>query len=157
MITQEDIDKHYRKHLLNYRKAGYRFLKDHGWAEDAVQEAYLRSLKYRDLVDVRDIDGWMYTILVNVFRRFRQKMRANGVVMEANPHAFPVEVFPKERYSPEDLQELIDKVKNKRQRVALSLFAIKGYTAPEIEDLFDIPQGVTYTAWKRLKQSLVEE
>ena len=70
---------------------------------------------------------------------------------------FPVEVFPKERYSPKDLQDLIDKVKNKRQRVALNLFAIKGYTAPEIEGLFDIPQGVTYTAWKRLKQSIVEE
>lgn len=152
------IEVHYRSNYKSYTKVALRFLKDHAYAEDAVQEAYAKAIKHQDkLGDVHDLNGWMYVIFQNTLRTMRQKILNNGVVMEVVPQKFPVDPFSGEKWSLHDLMEAIEKwVKNPIHKKILTMYTIKGYTAQEIEDLSGIPVTTTYVAWKRFKEKLKE-
>lgn len=153
-----DIEKHYRDHLNAYLKVAYRFLKDHGHAEDAVQEAYAKALKHwHKTEEVVDFDGWMYVVFQNTMRTMRQKILNNGVVMEVEPQKFPVDVFAHTKMSLDDLDQLIEvELRSDNHKRAIRMWIIKGYTVEEIEDLAGISTYVTYAAWKRFKGKIKE-
>lgn len=66
LIRYESLYRHYRKAL---RRRAYQFLGDEYLAEDAMQQTFLRLLKYKErLAELRPGGEWMYlkTMLRNV-------------------------------------------------------------------------------------------
>ncbi len=158
-MAVSQVEKHYREKRNTFLKQAYGFLKDHGWAEDAVQEAYARAFKYEFRgPEIRDFDGWMYVIFLNTLKWYKKKLRENGVVMEVIPQKFPVAVFNFKKVKERDLLEYINRyVKKPERRHALKLWAIKGYTALEVEEMCGVGVYAIYNEWKKVKGKLQEE
>ncbi len=152
MTFAAKVEKHFRDNQLAMFKQAKGMLKDHHYAEDAVQEALFQALKYGH-EDVENFEGWMGMLLYNSCRKMAKDIKAKGVTMEVDPHLFPVEVFDRSPEKLIDLQELVERVfPDTGERKALLLWCVKGYDTKELSEDFGIPRSKFYSMWRVVKE-----
>lgn len=107
-------------------------------AEDVLQEAFYRALKYWDSYnpDKQPIGAWFNTIMNNTLKRHQSEQMQGGATIPYDEHEH------EEGYDcpAEDnlrLEEVIGKLSkcNERNRNILYLYFIKGYRIKEIQDV----------------------
>lgn len=70
----EWFDQIYRENVKRLRNAAKRKLRDAGWAEDVVQEVFIRLLEKQD--ELRGhvfLRGWLYLTLSNIIKNERKR------------------------------------------------------------------------------------
>ena len=126
-----DIEKHYIANRKKYLKTfTFRSGSEHA-AEDIVQEAYERVLRYRHSCSINDADKWIRTILNNCLKEYKniENGHTNDVFdeEEAEGTACP-------HYSEQVMREVNDLIDTKAiiQKEILGLYFRHEYSAADI-------------------------
>ena len=154
MTFEDTVEQYFRNNYNNMFKQAKGILKDHHYAEDAIQDAMYQALKYGG-EGVEKLDGWMGMLVYNACRSLAKSIKNKGITMEVDPHLFPVDIFDT---APENLIDVEEAVKSlfpeSVERKALILWVVKGYTPAELSKDFGVPQAKLYKMWRELKETL---
>ena len=125
-------------------------LRDPDAAQDVAQEAYLRAFRAWDDFDGRDVAAWLHTIALRLaFNELRRRRRLGAILARRSaPEWVPsVEI---------DLWNALERLEP-RQRAALLLNVIDGYTQAEIAQMLGVPPGTVASWLTRSKARLRRE
>lgn len=153
------FEEHFKLKKRDFHRQAYAFLKDHHYAEDAIQETYYRGIKYYNTFQQgTDFNNWMGTIFFNVLKQMKKDIQNNGVTMEVDPHKFPVVVFDVTPEAIVKFQELIErKFEKELDKKCLLLWLHYGYGAEEVSENLGVTRTRMYSLWKKLKKEVLEE
>jgi RNA polymerase sigma-70 factor (ECF subfamily) len=125
-------------------------LRDPHAAQDVAQEAYLRAFRAWDDFDGRDVAAWLNTIALRLaFNELRRRRRLGAFLARrpAPEWAPSVEI---------DLWKALERIEP-RQRAALLLNVVDGYTQAEIARMLEAPPGTVASWLTRTKARLRRE
>lgn len=108
-------------------------------AEDVAQDACLRAFSRRHAFDGRDLRAWLHVIGVRLaLNELRRRRRAVAALVRP----------PAEQYLPEERGELWEILRQlrPRERAALLLSVLDGYSYAEIGQMLGVPDG-TVGSW----------
>ena len=154
-MTNKIIQEHYEK---NYGKLIKRMTFRAGteWdAEDVVQEAYCRALKYFKSYDGEHLDQWFSTILNNTLRDYKKSEKGlvtvsfeeeelDGVACSSIPDRVMFEIEQRISRRPQE------------QQTVLYRYFVEGYTVREIYEITDYPLEAAFKLVKRFKRNELE-
>ena len=152
----EEIEKHHRKNfdrlviVYSHRSGGR-------WgAEDVVQEAFSRALKYSNSFDgdKQEFGGWFNGILNNALRDYKKDERLLGMSVEYTEDMD--ELTPLLEWE-SDLLIAINKDIGRKPvqvRQALWLYLFRQYKPREIAQVVDMSNAHIRTAVKEFKQEM---
>jgi RNA polymerase sigma-70 factor (ECF subfamily) len=146
----EFIEEYYRENYdtLVSKVAGR--VGGRGNAEDVVQEAFTRALKYkRAYRKGMSVGAWFSTILNNATRDFKREERNRGMSVEVKEHTLGSYELP-------DGITLSDYTKGKSaiHKRILSLFFVDEFKPLEIASMLDIKPGQVYMTIHRFKKEV---
>ncbi len=161
------MENHYRTNYnklvkyMRYRVGNY----SSGVADEVVQEAYVRALKYFKRYNPKraPFEKWFNSILNNVLNQVKNEERSRGVSYEMDAvedyQLLPVEltVLPKEKQSRFriGLSETIS-LEKERDRVILGMFFFDGFRSREIAEFLVINHNTVRQVINRFREKLVE-
>jgi RNA polymerase sigma-70 factor (ECF subfamily) len=123
-------------------------LRDQAEAEDVAQAAFARALERRDRFAGGDVRAWFYTIGL---RLAFNELRRRRVVVAREGATEPTWALASEP----DLWIVLARVEP-RQRAALLLSVLDGYTHEEIGRMLGVPAGTVSSWLSRTKERLRE-
>lgn len=143
------------------RRVARAVLADPDDGDDAAQDAFLSALKHLGRYDPnRPFGPWLMRIVANAAadRRRRRKVRAAEELTPTTAGAEPgPDVDTDRRAFMEAFRGALGQLPE-RQRLAVTLFDVEGYSHAEIADILDIPQGTArsdvFHARRRLRTAL---
>jgi RNA polymerase sigma-70 factor (ECF subfamily) len=156
-------------------RIAYSILRNHHDAEDAVQECFLRALKYgRDLEHVRNAKTWLGRIAWTVALDRRAQREATGQRNLTAQQGFagedsqddPLESLPDTRAAQDEelaakqMQRLLARMiaaLPEDLRHPLELSTVRELNSAEIADLMDIPESSVRTRLLRARKMLKEK
>lgn len=127
-------------------------------AQDVVQEAYLRALKFFDSYHGGDSRSWLLTIVRNTCYTWLQQNRARELTTE-----FDEEIHSTESGNPETLlieganKQLLQQALEELPvsfREAVILRELEGLSYKEIADITDVPVGTVMSRLARARRQL---
>lgn len=120
-------------------------------AGDLAQETFLRAYRSWDRFDGTDVRAWLYTIGLRLaFNERDRRQRWRDLLSRQRPEA-PTWVRPDHTALHQALAAL-----PQRQRAALFLSAVDGYSQAEIAAILDAPPGTVASWLSRSKAHLRE-
>ncbi|MDH5805469.1 MAG: sigma-70 family RNA polymerase sigma factor [Gemmatimonadota bacterium] len=130
-------------------------------ADDAAQDAFLSVLKKIDRYDPkRPFGPWLMRIVANAAtdRRRRERVRATDQLpLDAKTQSLGPDAETDRLGFSKALREALADLPE-RQRIAVTLFDVEGYSHAEIAEMIDIPQGTVrsdvFHARRRLREAL---
>ena len=150
-----NIENHYNQHSRRLIKSMTYRCGTEWAAQDIVQEAYARALKYNTNLEGKDLNLWFSMLMHNVYKDF---------LREENKH--PQTTFDEElsegvdcpQYSSEIMKEVYDLIATKSLVYIeiLTLYFSKGYTAVEICQATAHSHSQCKQVLARFKQELKE-
>lgn len=149
------IEQHY---LNNYRRIFKRLCYRAGteWdAEDIIQEAYCRAIKYFKSYDGKQLDQWMSTIINNCLREHKnnEKGFSTNSFEEEELEGLPCSYYPNRVVG--EIYDLID-TKSSLQIEVLTMYLRNGYSAKDISSITNYTYAVTHKIISRFKIELKE-
>ena len=120
-------------------------------ASDLAQEAFLRAYRSWDRFDGTDVRAWLYTIGLRLAFNERDRRRRWHDFLGRQRVEPPAWVRPDHAALHEALAGL-----PRRQRAALFLSAVDGYSQAEIATMLDVPPGTVASWLSRSKAHLRE-
>jgi len=161
------------KHLDSMYSTALRLTKDKEKAEDLVQDASLRAIKYSDQLRSNDkAKAWLFKILTNTFINKYRKMIKEPPLVEIElsesllesasalyrHNSNPEEILIKSSLD-EEIKEALDNL-HVDLRVVLWLSDVEGFTYEEIKEILRCPIGTIasrlYRARSLLRETLWE-
>lgn len=144
------VEEHYRN---NYEELVKRYVNRAGSyqnAEDIVQEAFARALKYLPTFDgKKPFENWFSRILQNSFREFRVAERNYGMNMTNEDADVPCPICLENKRLVHDVKEYIKKEMPKDEQEILILYYIRGYGFQDIVRITDEKyRRVNYVVYK---------
>ncbi|WJH32366.1 RNA polymerase sigma factor [Paenibacillus sp. CC-CFT747] len=143
----------------------YFILKDHGTAEDIVQEAFLRAIRKADqLKDVDKLEGWIKTLARNVtlnhlrkFSRNREELDAEDVFQHRDPSlpnaALPVEEEVELRLMRQSIARYLDELKpDYRQMIEMRW--IQNLSYKEMAAALNVTEGTVRQKLYRAREAI---
>jgi len=129
------IENHYKAHQGELVKKLRNAVNGHHNAEDTVQEAYTRALKYWDTYDSeRGLDKWFSSILRNCIKDTQKDSILKGMVLEDMmnmPEPQHDDVF--NNVAAGEIVGFIEK-EPKHHQLILRSYLVMGYTSAEIAE-----------------------
>lgn len=125
-------------------------------AEDIVQEAYARAIKYVASFDGRNFDNWFNTILNNSLREYKNSEK--GFSTSSIEEEEELEGAPCNQYNKlivEEIYEIIN-TKSENQIEVLTLFFQNGYTGRDIARITNHTYAATHQMIQRFRNELKE-
>jgi RNA polymerase sigma-70 factor (ECF subfamily) len=116
--------------------------------EDLAQEAYLRAFRAWSRFDGRDVRGWLYTIGLRLAFNEPDRRRRWAGLFGPRPT-----VDPWTDAHDSQLTHAMAAL-NRKQRAALMLNAVDGYTQAEIAVMLGVPPGTVASWLSRAKATL---
>lgn len=151
------IEKHYilnRDRLI--KRTSFRIGSNFHGAEDIVQTAYERAIRYINSFDGDVFDKWFNTILNNSLREY-QNIERGYVQPDENSEEFAegggCPHYP--QHVMREVYELIN-TKSEAQMEVLNLFFRQEYTAIDISRITNIPYGTAHQIIQRFRNELKE-
>lgn len=125
---------------------------DSALADDIAQETYMKAYMSADGFrgDAR-FSSWVYRIAYNTFVSYRRSLRPATDVSEAAAVASDDSADSGFRYQP--LYAALDRL-NERERTAVLLFYIEGYTIKEISAIVDASEDAVKQHLSRARKHL---
>jgi RNA polymerase sigma factor (sigma-70 family) len=123
-------------------------------AEDVVQEAYARAIKYQKSFDGTNIDRWFHTILNNVLKEFKNTQKGYSTVEYEEEEDQAVEYIYPTRVMAE-IYEMIDK-RPVVQKEILTLFFTQEYSAKDISNILPSSYSQIHQVIQRFRNELKE-
>ena len=151
------IEKHY---ILNkdrlIKRTSFRIGGNFHGAEDIVQTAYERAIRYINSFDGDVFDKWFNTILNNSLREY-QNIERGYVQPDENSEEFTdAEGCPHyPQHVMREVYELIN-TKSEAQIEVLNLFFKQEYSAIDISRISSIPYGTAHQIIQRFRNELKE-
>ena len=127
-------------------------------AEDVVQEAFFRAMKYWDSYSPEQkLGAWLNTIMVNACRDHLKNDRMLGMTVEISDDQFdPVELPLTDHDTLRQVQKLMRK-KSYPQSEIIRLYYFKGYKPIEIKEILDVKHGTVRQTVLRFKEEVQEK
>ncbi|AWH85454.1 RNA polymerase subunit sigma [Flavobacterium album] len=159
--AQFEVYNRYYKPMYN---TALRIVKDSHWAEDIMQEAFLKAFTKLDSFKGEVTFGaWLKRIVINHSLDNYKKINKNAMDPLDNV-LYKVEDDNYKEEAAIDFQNMqvqqvmaaIQSLKD-NYRVALTLFFIEGYDQEEISDIMGITHGNCRTTISRAKESLLKK
>lgn len=148
------IEEHYRKNRfmlvkrMSFRAGDY--------AEDVVQEAYARALKYfASYKEEYALDAWMSRILNNCLKEQKNAEKGYSAVEFEEDH---VDGIPCNRFAESVVAEIYELISTKSV-VAMEVLEYhfqQGYSAKEVSELTDYTYANCHQIIRRFRQELKE-
>lgn len=119
-------------------------------AEDVVQEAFSRALKYKGTFDKdRPIDNWFSRILQNALKDFMQEERNYGMNMVNEEADAPSPISPENGELCAHVKEHIKKFVPEDEKEILTLYYLRGYSLQDVARITDKKyRRVNYVVYK---------
>lgn len=154
-MTNQIIEDHFK---ANYGRLLKRMTFRSGteWdAEDVIQEAYCRALKYFKTYDGKHLDQWFSTILNNTLRDYKRSEKGlntvsleedelDGVACSSVPDRVMFEIAQRINQKPPDQQEVLHR------------YFMEGYTVREIHEITGYSYEGAFKLVKRFKRNELE-
>lgn len=128
-------------------------------AEDVVQEAYARALKYSDAFNEKyaSFDTWFATILNNSLKDFKKDERHSGTFVELEEH----HIFSDEdeNYILALAERLSEEVEDQKGDVGqvLNMYFLLGYTRRDIRKVTELGRPLVDFYIKRFRDQMKEK
>lgn len=153
------LEDHYKKNFTTLvKRIAFRCDNNFYDAEDIVQEAYLRAIKYKEAFTVGlPFDFWFKRILSNSLKDFKRAQKAMGTVEEIEEeHLDPVEdpCLPSE--VKRSIQKEIDFLQQP-QREVVELHIIYGYGISQVSQITDVKYKDVNNIIQRFKAKMKEK
>ena len=119
-------------------------------AEDVVQEAFARALKYLPTFDgKKPLENWFSRILQNSLREFKVAERNYGMNMSNEDADIPDPICLENKRLVNDVKRYIEKNMPEDEREILILYYIRGYSFQDIVRITDEKyRRVNYVVYK---------
>ena len=162
MNIQERNDTLTKFYLANQRELHKRVSNRAGGAynaEDVVQEAFARALKYWDTYDPnnKELGAWFNTILNNTLKDFKREELMYGMCIEFDENLYKgTELSLTNHHMINKVKDLIN-AKCAHTREILSLYYLKGYKPQDIEHILDVSNKSIREAVWRFKGEVKEK
>lgn len=158
-LALQAIETHYKKNRKDFLSKVNRSLGD--YAEDAVQETYLRALNAVSKgYEIQNIEAWMRRILFTVTSDYRRFSNGGSLSLEitegdvVDEHQYPAAVR-------NQIISDVSKIQNPVEREVLTLNLVYGYDRREISEIVDLsPRTVEFWLGKfknRIKELYVSQ
>lgn len=158
-IHNDILEHHYKAHRRRLVKIVMRRVGRCPYlAEEAVQEAYTRALKYIHCYDPeKTLDNWFHTILNNAVRDLMKVERQRGLGLDnADEVADPIDTDT--RVYARSIIDSIFLVKNNLHKEVLELYIIKGLGYKDIVQVTEAhSEAMVRKVVSRFKESLKDE
>lgn len=146
------------KHLL-YNSC-YRILKDKHYAEDVVQDAFIKGFQKIDQInDEGNLAAWFRRIAINMcldsIRKEKKTVWVEETLILETAYELEDELSANDRISIDFIKTCIDQLTDK-YRVILVLYLIEDYTHKEIAELLDLKESTVRNQYARGKKILLE-
>lgn len=128
-------------------------------AEDVVQEAFARALKYWDTYDPnnKELGAWFNTILNNTLKDFKREELMYGMCIEFDENLYKgTELSLTNHHMVAKVKGLIE-AKCPHTRGILELYYLKGYKPQDIEQILDVSNKSIRMAVWRFKDEVKEK
>ena len=124
-------------------------------AEDVVQEAFSRALKYYSTFEEskKEFGAWFNTIANNALRDFKNQEKRMGMSVEFNEEDWGTSLNLDDEMLKESIYTKIAE-KPKQQREILKLHFEKQYMAKEIAEQMDVPHRTVVTTVVRFSKEI---
>jgi RNA polymerase sigma-70 factor, ECF subfamily len=122
-------------------------------AEDVVQEAYTRAIKYQKSFDGTNLDRWFSTILNNTLREFKNIQKGYAAIEYEDEEEAVEYVYPNRIMS--EVYEMINK-RPLLQKEILTLFFHHEYSAKDISNLLPYSYAQIHQVIQRFRNELKE-
>lgn len=127
-------------------------------AEDILQEAFFRALKYKDSFNPerQEIGAWFNRIMNNTFVAFKRDERLEGMSVEYNDETH-AETYEMSQTDADLTARIIDEINKKDGDVrdTLYLFFVKEFKPTEVRDILDIPYRTIQSYIYRFKGEMI--
>lgn len=124
-------------------------------AEDAIQEACLRCIRFSDSYDgSRPFDEWFYTIMRNALTDKLKEDKNYGMSFEYNDE---LSIAPDRTIWDYDIVAMVNediKLLPQPRRDICNLYFMKGYTPRDISSVLDVTNNKARSIVKRFKRTL---
>lgn len=151
MDRNQKLETYFRENYDNLIKTARKRVGNYSLhnAEDAVQEAFVRALKYfRTYNESEDIDGWFKGILFNVINYLKGQERDQGVVY--NEGATPIGGALEKLIFVEEIDNTL-KRSSRRDQAILSNYFLDGMKSREISELMHVSHDVVRDVIRRYR------
>lgn len=162
----EDLVQLYKEtYNTRVKKLTFTLNGDKAGAEDVVQEAFTRALKFYNSYDngCGDINAWFNKILFNCLRDYQREKLGYGIVRnnieeEDEEATMWIKIYPIDAKIRALINEQLESYTNLRHKRILQLFFILGYTTAQIPQIeLGVSQTNVTTIIKRFKDSIKEK
>lgn len=137
------------------RRMAYSWTHDMDIADDIVQEAMIKAVRYVDNVkDMRAIDGWMFRVLSNCFYDHCRKQKDTVDIDDCVLH---------DEHTPDsnnDRDEMLTGVRSAvsmlpvKHRQVVTLVDLEGMSYTEVAEALEVPIGTVMSRLNRARQKL---
>jgi RNA polymerase sigma factor (sigma-70 family) len=158
-INMEDqLTTLYEENYNSYLSQAKKFLKDHHYAEDCVQEAFEDALKYLKTYRGPCLESWFSSVFRNKVRDYHNFIRNAGMVIELKYKDHPI--FPDEivdRYKGV-IEEEIEKFSKKPvENKTLTCYFLRGYGARLTAISCETTESAVYSLAHRFRNHLAHK
>ena len=156
-MTRQVFETYFKEQYSLVYRVAFMQMKGHADAEDAVQEVFVRLLKYQPQFEDKEHEkAWFIRTTINICKDImKSKWRSTTVSIDKIPESekahFP-RSFVKEDEMLWSVLELPDKYRD-----CLYFFYYEDYSIKEIATLLKVPENTVKTNLKRGREALKKE